>query len=197
MDFSDEDIQLMLRFKNGEESCFEQLVERHKARVFNVVYRFLGSHQDAEDAAQEVFIKVYNAKNSYQPKAKFTTWLYTICKNTCFNELRKRKSVCVSIDDTIRLEEDTVPLQIADSSALSPADSALNKEKAFIVKNAIDSLSVSQKMAVILCRYDRLSYEEIAQIMHCSVIAVKSLLHRAKVQLKDKLKYYIENKYLE
>ncbi len=197
MDFSDEDIQLMLRFKNGEEACFEQLVERHKARVYNLVYRFLGSYREAEDVAQEIFIKVYYAKNSYMPKAKFTTWLYAICKNTCFNELRKRKIVCVSLDDTIRLEEDTVTFQVADSHTPSPADSLLNNEQASVVKNAIDSLSVPQKMAVILSRYDQLSYEEIAQIMHCSVKAVKSLLHRAKVQLKDKLKYYVENKYLE
>jgi len=196
MDLSD-DIQLMLRFKNGEESCFVQLVERHKTRVFNLVYRFLGSSQEAEDIAQEIFIKVYYAKNTYEPKAKFTTWLYTICKNTCFNELRKRKPVCVSVDDTIRLEEDTVAFQVADPSTPTPADAVLNNEKALIVKSAIDSLSVPQKMAVILFRYDRLSYEEIAQIMHCSVKAVKSLLHRAKEQLKEKLKYYVINKDLE
>lgn len=193
MDFSDEDIHLMLRFKNGEESCFEQLVERHKTRVFNLVYRFLGSSQEAEDIAQEIFIKVYYAKNTYEPKAKFTTWLYTICKNTCFNELRKRKPFCVSIDDSIKLEEDTVAFQMADPSMPTPADSALNNEKALIVKSAIDSLSIPQKMAVILSRYDQLSYEEIAQIMHCSVKAVKSLLHRAKEQLKEKLKYYVKN----
>lgn len=197
MDLSDEDIQLMLRLKNGEEACFEQLVDRHKARVFNLVYRFLGNYQEADDVAQEIFIKVYYAKDSYKPKAKFTTWLYAICKNTCFNELRKRKPVCVSIDDTVRLDEDTVTFQIPDPNASSPADSVINDEQALIVKNAIDSLSVPQKMAVILYRYERLSYEEIAQIMQCSVKAVKSLLHRAKEELKNKLKYYVKNKDLE
>jgi len=194
MDFSEDDIQLMLRFKNGEETCFEQLVERHKTRVFNLVYRFLGSDREAEDIAQEIFIKVYHSKDSYTPKAKFTTWLYTICKNTCLNELRKRKAPCVSIDDPVRLEEDTVTLQVKDCSTPSPADSVLNDEKAAIVRDAIDSLSDQQKMAVILCRYEKLSYDEIAQIMRCSVKAVKSLLHRAKEQLRDKLKYYVENK---
>ncbi|MBI5204529.1 MAG: RNA polymerase sigma factor [Nitrospirae bacterium] len=190
MDFSDDDIQLMLRFQSGVESCFEQLVERHKNRVFNLAYRFLGSYQEAEDIAQEVFIKIYYAKNSYKPKAKFTTWLYIICKNTCLKELRKNKPNTVSMDDTFELSEDDVTPQIADPHTPSSLDSMLNTERALFVKQAIDSLPANQKMALILYRYDQLSYEESAKVMGCSVKAVKSLLHRAKINLKERLADY-------
>ena len=190
MDYSDKDIQLMLRFKSGEESCFEELVERHKQRVFNLVYRFLGSYQEAEDIAQEVFIKIYHARATYTPQAKFTTWLYTICKNTCLKTLRDKRSLTISIDSTREVGEDVVALQIADTRTLSPAEAAIKQEQASIVKTAIDSLPEQQKMAVILSRYEQLSYEEISQIMNCSAKAVKSLLHRAKLQLKKKLQNY-------
>ncbi len=193
MDHIDEDSRLMLRFQAGEESCFEQLVERHKNRVFNLAFRFLGNYQEAEDIAQEVFIKVYRAKNSYRPDAKFTTWLYTICKNTCLKALRVKRPPSVSIDDTVELEEDTAAPQIPDPHAPSPSASLLHDEQAAVVKEAVDSLPAHQKMAVILCRYDQLSYEEVARVMGFSVKAVKSLLHRAKVHLKEKLKSYMAN----
>lgn len=190
MDYWDEDIQLMMRFQKGEESCFEQLVERHKNRVFNLVYRFLNSYQEAEDITQEIFIKIYHTKNTYRPRAKFTTWLYVICKNTCLKALRKKKPVTVSITDTLNLEENTVAVQIADSHTPTPVDAILRSEQASIVKEALDSLPVNQKMTVVLYRYDQLSYEEIAEVMGCSVYAVKSLLHRAKINLKEKLTGY-------
>jgi RNA polymerase sigma-70 factor (ECF subfamily) len=193
MEPDDEDIQLMLRFKNGDESCFEKLVERHKERVFNLVYRFLGSYLEAQDLAQEVFLKIYHARNSYTPQAKFTTWLYTICKNTCLNTLREKNPVHFSIDNTLDLEEDTVAPQFADTHTPSPSDLILQQEQATVVKNAIDSLPAAQKMVVLLYRYDQFSYEEISKIMNCTPDAVKSLLHRAKLQLKEKLKDYIDN----
>ena len=193
MDYFDEDIQLMLRFQDGEEPCFEELVERHKTRVFALTYRFLGNYHEAEDAAQEIFIKVYRAKYTYKPTAKFTTWLYVICKNTCLKVLRHKRLHAVSINDPKELEEDAVAPQIADPHASSPSDSMLHDEQALVVKQAIDSLPANQKMAVILSRYDELSYENIAKVMSCSVKAVKSLLHRAKLHLREKLRDYVKN----
>ena len=190
MDYFDEDTQLMLRFREGEESCFEQLVERHKNRVFRLAYRFLGNYQDAEDIAQEVFIKIYRARNAYKPQAKFTTWLYVICKNICLKALCKRKPTPVSIDASLELEEGTIAHQIIDLETPSPLGATLNNEQALVVKKAIDSLPANQKMAVLLYRYDQLSYEEVAKIMSCSLRAVKSLLHRAKINLKERLTAY-------
>lgn len=191
MEYSDEDIRLMLRFQNGEEGCFEQLVELHKQRVFNIAYRYLGNIHDAEDAAQQVFINIYNAKKSYAPKAQFTTWLYTICKNTCLKTFRKKRLNIVSIDSDVNLEQDTVSIQLPDSNAATPLENVINAEQYSAVKQAIDSLPENQKIVVILCKYEQLSYEKIAEITGFSVKAVKSLLHRARVNLKEKLSIYL------
>lgn len=192
MDNSVDDIQLMQRFQDGEESSFELLVERHKDRIFAVACRFLGNSTEAEDVTQEIFIKVYHSRDSYKPTAKFTTWLYAICKNTCLKVLRSKRQPMISIDNNRDLDDGSVPAQFADPKACSPIDSIKDAEQALAIKKALDLLPPNQRMAVILSRYDELSYEDIAQSMKCSVKAVKSLLHRAKLQLKDSLKYYVK-----
>ncbi len=184
------DVDLMLRFQNGEDKCFEDLVERHKQRVFNIAYKYVGNFQEAEDIAQQVFINIYNAKKSYKPTAQFTTWLYKICQNTCFKTFRKKRLDTVSIDASKELEEDTVNVQIADPKSLSPLENMVNDEAAKVVKEAIDGLPDHQRMVVILNKYEQLSYEKIAEITGFSVKAVKSLLHRARVSLKEKLATY-------
>lgn len=190
MEYSDDDIRLMLRFQNGEENCFEQLVQRHKQRVFNIAYRYSGNVQDAEDIAQQVFINIYNAKKIYTPKAQFTTWLYTICKNTCLKSFRKKRLNVFSIDAQQELAENTVSVQLQDPNAVSPLDNVINAQQEQAIKEAIDSLPKGQKMVVILSKYEQLSYEKIAEITGFSVKAVKSLLHRARVNLKEKLAGY-------
>lgn len=185
----DRDAQLMLRFTRGDESAFIELVQTHKQRVFAFAYRFLGNAADAEDAAQEVFIKIYNAGDKYAVKAKFTTWLFVITRNTCLNFLNKRHhgGQAVSLDDRPDAQEGAAAQQVADPKDLPPIDLILNKELALKVKWAIDSLPENQKTAVLLCRYEELSYEAIAEVLGCSAKAVKSLLHRAKLSLKEKL----------
>ncbi|MEI7530259.1 MAG: RNA polymerase sigma factor [Elusimicrobiota bacterium] len=179
----------MLRFIAGEESCFIELVKTHKQRVFAFAYRFLGNAADAEDAAQEVFIKVYNARAKYTVKAKFTTWLFTITRNTCLNFLAKRgnKGLFVPLDENPETQDDAPGLQLADPKDLPPAELLIRKEQAEAVKKALASLPENQRTAVLLCRYDELSYEAIAEVMGCSAKAVKSILHRAKLGLKEKL----------
>jgi len=190
----DPDAQLMLRFTRGDESCFIELVKSHKQRVFAFAYRFLGNAADAEDAAQEVFIKVYNAREKYAVKAKFTTWLFVITRNTCMNYLarRNKSSMVLSLDSEPDDREDSAALQVADIKDRPPMESILNDELSAAVKKALDSLPENQKTAVLLSRYEELSYEAIAEIMGCSVKAVKSLLHRAKTGLKGKLAGFLK-----
>ena len=188
----DEDVQLMLKFKQGEISAFEALLDKYHNPIINFVYRFIGNKQESEDLAQEVFLRVYRSSQNYKPKAKFSTWIYRIAKNLVLNELRRRRTHNVSsLDEMVSFEEEELPKQISNNkpSALVELE---KKDLTVAVRKAIDSLPANQKMAVVLKRYDELPYVEIAKILGCSVSAVKSLLNRAKVSLKEKLSSYVQ-----
>ena len=186
-----EDRELMERLQAGDEFCFEVLVNRHKQRVMNLVYRFMHGSDEAEDIAQDVFIKVYKARASYKPTAQFTTWLHTICRNTCYNAMSKKQRRPVLLKDDGSDDRDDTVQQIEDKSDRSPASALLFSELTEAVKNGVDSLPDNQRMAFILARYEHCSYEEISRRMECSTKAVKSLLNRAKMNLKEKLKKWI------
>lgn len=192
MDFIlDEDVKLMLKFKEGDKAGFEALLDKYQSPIINFIYRFIGDKQEAEDLAQEVFLRVYRSSKSYTPKAKFSTWIYIIAKNLVLNELRRRKThQASSLDEMVSCEETELPKQIP-----SPKPSALMEleiqDLIGAVRNAIGALPENQKTAVILRRYEGFSYAEIAGIMGCSVSAVKSLLNRAKEALKDKLRNFL------
>lgn len=192
MDPDDEDADLMARFQAGYERSFVELVDKHKQRVFNITYRYLGNTHDAEEAAQQVFINIYRSKSSYRPEAKFTTWLYTICKNTCLKAFRKKKLQTVSLD--AEQEDGGAPYsdRVADANTRTPLQDTLAAERDALVKEAIDALPEGQRMAIILYKYEGLSYEETARAMGLSAEAVKSLLHRARVTLKEKLANYFK-----
>lgn len=184
---SDPDVILMLEFQKGDKASFEKLMERNYKRIFNFIYRFVGQEETAEDLAQEVFIKIYKNAASYRPQAKFQTWACQIAKNLSLNELRRLKKPDVSLDETFETGEGQVTRQIPDERTPTPYQSITEKEKADIIKEAVESLPDNQRMAVILRRYENMSYEDIAKSLGCSLEAVKSLLNRAKENLKEKL----------
>jgi len=191
MDRLDKDIELMFRFQNGEEHCFEELVERHKQRVFNIAYRYAANVHDAEEIAQQVFINIYNAKQKYKPTAQFTTWLYQICKNTCLKSFRKKKLKIISIHSNTDFERYVLSHQALNSKAINPRDITLNNELNMIIKEAVRSLPDKQRIVLVLRIDEDLSYENISEVTGFSIKAVKSLLHRARIGLKDKLKDYL------
>lgn len=181
---------LMARIAEGDEDAFEVLVDRHQTSILNLVYRFVGDRTQAKDLAQEVFIRVWQAAGSYQPKAKFTTWIYRITANLCLNELKSSRRR--RLFQFLRFGEDqgnTIEEVLVDASP-SPEDLLLSRERSRQISDALQSLPDNQRMALILKRYDDLSYQEIAQIIGCSVSAVESLLVRAKRSLQEKLKNY-------
>jgi RNA polymerase sigma-70 factor (ECF subfamily) len=179
--------ELMAKVAGGDDQAFEILVTRHQTSVLNLIYRFIGDKTQAKDLAQEVFIRVWQAARSYKPEAKFTTWIYRITANLCFNELKssRRKKWLQFLrsdeDREVRMEED-----IAEGSP-SPEDLLLAKEQSRQISKALQRLPENQRMALILKRYDDLSYQEIAEVLGCSVSAVESLLVRAKRTLHEKL----------
>ena len=174
--FRDPDVQLMLRVAEGDQRAFEILVEKHRRNVLNLVYRYLGDANAAEDGAQDVFVKVYKARAKYNPMAKFSTWLYRITANHCLNVIRAKKSrpkIAEPIEDLVEHPQTENP------------DAGLHRqEMRAAVKEAIESLPAQQRMAVLLARFEELSYNEIAETMELSLEAVKSLLFRAKENLQ-------------
>jgi len=180
----------MARVAKGDNDAFEILVNRHQTSVLSLIYRFIGDRTRAKDLAQEVFLRVWQAARSYKPQAKFTTWIYRITANLCLNELkssrRKKWLQFLRFGDNL---ENTVEETLVDDTP-SPEDLLLAKERSRQIANALQSLPENQRMALILKRYDDLSYQEIAKVIGCSVSAVESLLVRAKRSLQEKLKNY-------
>lgn len=181
---TDPDVLLMLEFQKGNKASFEKLMERHYKHVLNIIYRFVGKREIAEDLTQEVFIRVYKNGSGYRATAKFQTWLYQIAKNISLNELRSRRAKDISLEETAG--------EFPDEAGLSPSEEALKGETVKVVRSAINGLPESQRLAVILRRYENLSYEDIAKTLNCSIKAVKSLLSRAKENLKEKLSYVLK-----
>lgn len=178
----------MARIAKGDADAFEILVNRHQTSVLNLIYRFIGDRTQAKDLAQEVFLRVWQAAKTYKPEAKFTTWLYRITANLCLNELKSsRRRKLFQFLQFGEDQENTIEEVLVDASP-SPEDLLLAKERSHQVSDALQSLPENQRMALILKRYDDLSYEEIARILNCSVPAVESLLVRAKRNLQEKLR---------
>jgi RNA polymerase sigma-70 factor (ECF subfamily) len=182
------DTDLMLRVRNGDEEAFRQIVERYHKSILNLCFRFTGIQEDAEEVAQDVFINIYRTAGSYEPRAKLSTYLYRIAVNLSLNKVRDRKRKRLISWEVLKTDRGKQPVA---SNKDAPDTILENKEKSQIVQKAIDSLPSNQKTAVILKRYQGLSYEEIAKVMNCSVSAVEARLHRAKNSLKKKLKPFV------
>jgi RNA polymerase sigma-70 factor, ECF subfamily len=182
--------ELMARVAKGDDDAFEILVNRHQTSVLNLIYRFIGDRAQAKDLAQEVFLKVWQAAKSYEAKAKFTTWIYRITVNLCLNELKSaRRRRWFPFHRSDGDSENAIEETFSDGSPTAE-DLLLAKERSRQISDALQSLPDNQRMALILRRYDDLSYEEIARILNCSVSAVESLLVRAKRTLQEKLKNF-------
>lgn len=184
------DFELMARIGTGDHAAFRVLVERHQNAVIGTVAKMLGSPNDAEDISQQVFLRIWRNAKRYQPDAKFTTYLFTITRNLVFNETRRRgRKKEVSSEE----REENAHHQIADSPDRRPDAELLQAELSQAVDAAIATLPETQRMAVILRRYEQLSYEEIAEVLQLSVSAVKSLLFRARGTLKEALSGYLRD----
>jgi RNA polymerase sigma-70 factor (ECF subfamily) len=184
------DFALMERIGTGDHGAFRTLVERHQNAVIGTVAKMLGSPNDAEDIAQQVFLRIWRHASKYRPDAKFTTYLFTITRNLVFNETRRRgRKKEVSADE----REENSHQTIEASPDRQPDAELLHAELQAAVDAAIAALPESQRMAVVLRRYEQLSYEEIAAVLELSVSAVKSLLFRARSSLKESLAGYLDS----
>lgn len=184
-----EDVRLMELAGKGDMQAFEQLVERHQNLVVGTIGRMLGSSSDVEDLAQQVFIRVWKSASRYVARAKFTTWLLTITRNLVFNELRRRKRHNAL---PLQVDEEGAERPLADEQTREPDAALLEHELDQAIRAAIAELPETQRMAVVLRRYEQLSYEEIAAVLGQTVPAVKSLLFRARTELRARLNKYLD-----
>ena len=191
----DPDVRLMLQVRDDNAAAFEELVSRYQSRLVGVMEHLVPKRELAEDLAQEVFMRVYRARKTYVPGAKFSTWLFTIANNVASNAKRsvgKRKEVQVTGGASADSDAFSIDRLATASSGLMPARRLARDELALVVREAIQQLNERQRMAMLLSRFEGLSYEEIGKTMGLSVQAVKSLMSRAREKLRQLLEPYVE-----
>jgi RNA polymerase sigma-70 factor (ECF subfamily) len=189
----DPDIRLMLRVRADDPGAFEQLVEQYQHRLVAVMAHLIGHADEAEDLAQEVFLRVYRARKKYRPRSKFSTWLFTIANNLALNALRARQ------------RKPVVPLPVQESGPLGarpqeqlvqdtgtgPMQKVQKQELSAVIRQALEGLNERQRMAVVLNKFEDMNYAEIAEVMGLTTKAIKSLLSRARMNLRAALSSYI------
>ena len=193
MSLRDPDVRLMLRVRDDEAAAFEELVAQFQHRLVAIMHHLIGNADEAEDLAQEVFLRVYRARKKYHPRCKFSTWLFTIANNLALNALRSRQ------------RKPVVPLPAQDSGPLGPRPAeqlvpdrgsgpmqkVQRQEVAAQVRRALETLNERQRMAVVLNKFEDMNYAEIALVMGLTTKAVKSLLSRARMNLRAALYGYV------
>lgn len=195
MAIRDPDIRLMLRVRDrDDQTAFAELVERFQHRLVGIMHHIVGTKEEAEDLAQEVFLRIFRTRKKYTPKAKFSTWLFTIANNLALNALRdrgRRKQYPLEMRDSGSL---TVRpgIALASQRDAPPSQSIQQSELADVVRQALDALNERQRVAVVLNKFEDMGYAEIAEVMGLSSKAVKSLLCRARERLREVLQPYIE-----
>ncbi len=185
----------MLRAKEGDDAAFSQLVSAYQDRLVNIFYHLLQNQEAAEDLAQDVFLRIYRARRGYVPTARFSTWLFRIANNLASNSRRdkgRRKEVNLTGSESGPLGPRPQESLAAEKSALMPARQLDKREMQVIVQTALESLNERQRMAVLLHKYEDMSYEDIGDAMELSTAAVKSLLSRARENLRLVLEPYMQ-----
>jgi len=192
----DPDVRLMLDVRNDDGAAFEELVLRYQTRLVAVLEHLVGSHDQAEDLTQEVFLRVYRARKRYVASAKFSTWLFTIVNNVASNALRsrsRRREVTLQPRDSGPMGARPLDVMVEASSGQMPTRQLDKAEMRDIVRMALEALNERQRMAVLLNKFEGMSYADIAEVMQISPQAIKSLLSRARGNLREVLEPYFQH----
>lgn len=188
---NEEDLALMAAVAKGDEAAFAKLVEKHQRAVLGTIAKMTNQSPDTEDIAQQVFIRLWKSAKRYQPRAKFTTFLFTITRNLVFNATRKKSR---RKEHSLNEQEDEWHQAIEDQNTQSRPDKSIAQaELREMIDQAISSLPEKQRLAVVLRRYEKMPYEEIADVLELSVSAVKSQLFRARAALRESLGPYLKD----
>ena len=183
---TESDHELALKAKAGDESAFNELMRRHYKGILNFIYKFTYKPEICEDLTQEVFLRVYKSINTYEPQAKFSTWLYKIATNLCLTNLKK-KNLNISLDEIRENIGELEDVKSEDAQNLMQRKQ-LNER----VMQAISTLPEKERLAITLCKYHGLSYLEVSEALDCSVGAVKTHIFRGRAKLVDILKPHLD-----
>ncbi len=189
---ADPDVQLMLKVSAGDSTAFEDLVLRYQDRLVGFFFHIVHDRPASEDLAQEAFLRIFRSRERYEPTARFSTWLFRIAHNLASNHRRgnlKRRELSL-VSGSGSHEVLTAETSLAEKSALMPSRQLDSIEMREVVRSALEELSDRQKTAVILHKFEDMSYEEIGEIMGLGTVAVKSLLSRARIRLKESLERF-------
>jgi RNA polymerase sigma-70 factor (ECF subfamily) len=189
---SPSDAEIMLRVKTGDQAAFDYLVQKYRRPLVSFMYRMARNAAAAEDLAQEVFLRVYRSRASYEASAKFTTWLYRIATNLAVNHARdtrhERPEITVSLDEPD--EESGTTLELPDGT-LTAEQEMVRRERMMAIRRKVEALPEQQRLAVIMHKYQQMDYKQIADVLKRSESATKSLLFRAYETLREQLKEFV------
>lgn len=182
---TDEDAGLMLKVASGDRAAFARLFDRHQASVVRFCRRFVGDEARAEELAQDVFIKLYRSAKAYQPTARFKTFLFRVATNTCLNDMRRPAGKAEVLE--AKVNEDDASVFDRDADASTPLHALEAKELEAAVTKAMTKMSERERAAFTMCRFEGMAYRDIADALEATESAVKSLIHRATVQVMKHL----------
>lgn len=191
----DPDVRLMLEVRDDNASAFEELMLRYQNRVLTVLENLVGRREQAEDLAQEVFLRVFRARKRYVPGSKFSTWLFTIVNNVASNarrSLSRRKEINLNTETDDSQAKPSMDHLAQAASGQMPTRLLDKAEQRDMVLAALSSLNERQRMAVLLCKFEDMSYVDIAEAMGMTPKAIKSLLSRARENLREVLEPYLD-----
>jgi RNA polymerase sigma-70 factor (ECF subfamily) len=193
--YDDPDVQLMLRFQKGDMGAFQELFHKHAPSVVNFAFHFLGTRARAEEIAQEVFLQVYRWQKRYEPKAKFSTWLFKIANNHCLNEVRKGeyRATHESLNPLVDAEGEERERDLPDTNPGRGEEILAAKQAAGKIQKILDRIPENQRAALMLSRLEGMSYQEVAEVLGCTEKAVKSLVFRATQSLKEGLRDVLDD----
>ncbi len=192
MDSIDADAALMVAFQKGDSEAFDQIIDKYHKPIVNFIYKIVNNSAEAEELAQEVFLRIYRARHTYEPKARFAAWIYRIATNLSYRESDRKRRMRFWHHRDNSLADPAAAEEVFHDPVPDAESRLISAELGQAVRRAIGSLPRNEKVALVLRRYQDLSYKEIAEIMHCTEAAVKTYIHRGKLHVRDLILPYLQ-----
>jgi RNA polymerase sigma-70 factor (ECF subfamily) len=191
MDVIDPDSELMVAYQQGDCKAFDYLLDKYHRPIVNFIYKFINNAADAEDLAQEVFLRIHRARAGYEPRARFAAWIYRIATNVTLKEIGRRRRMRFWSHNHNSAGGPEEEIQTPNPSP-DAERRLISSEMGRVVRHAILALPPKERLALVLRRYQELSYRDIAEVMNCSEAAVKTYIHRGKLHVRDRILPYLE-----